>query len=73
MWKTVPLQEVVDDLYTHEILEYKLGEIYTVISNRVSTHSYLVITILEEYRNITYQYIHVVPRTDDAQYRTLTS
>jgi hypothetical protein len=37
MWKTVPLQEIVDDLYTHDILEYKLGEIYTVSNNRIST------------------------------------
>jgi hypothetical protein len=37
MWKTVPLQEIVDDLYTHDILEYKLGEIYTVNNNRIST------------------------------------
>jgi hypothetical protein len=33
MWKAVPLQEVADDLYTHDILEYKLGEIYTVSNN----------------------------------------
>jgi hypothetical protein len=37
MWKTVPLQEVADDLYTHDILKYKLGEKYTVSNNRIST------------------------------------
>jgi hypothetical protein len=37
MRKTVPLQEVADDLYTHDILEYKLGEIYTISNNRIST------------------------------------
>jgi hypothetical protein len=36
MRKTVPLQEVADDLYTHDILEYKLGEIYTIRNNRIS-------------------------------------
>jgi hypothetical protein len=37
MRKAVPLQEVADDLYTHNILEYMLGEIYTVSNNRIST------------------------------------
>jgi hypothetical protein len=37
MQKTVPLQEVVNDLYTHDILEFKLGEIYAVSNNRIST------------------------------------
>jgi hypothetical protein len=35
MRKTVPLQEVIDDLYTHDILKYKLGEIYTVNNNKI--------------------------------------
>jgi hypothetical protein len=35
MWKTVPLQEVIDDLYTHDILKYKLGEIYTINNNKI--------------------------------------
>jgi hypothetical protein len=39
MRKALPLQEVDDDLYTHDILEYKLGEIYTVSNNRISTFS----------------------------------
>jgi hypothetical protein len=37
MWKTVPLQEIADDLYTHGILEYKLGEIYTINNNKIFT------------------------------------
>jgi hypothetical protein len=37
MRKAVPLHEVADDLYTHDILEYKLGEIYTVSNNRIYT------------------------------------
>jgi hypothetical protein len=37
MRKTVPLQEVADDLYTHDILEYKLDKIYTVSNNKIST------------------------------------
>jgi hypothetical protein len=36
MRKAVPLQEVTDDLYTQDILEYKLGEIYMVSNNRIS-------------------------------------
>jgi hypothetical protein len=36
MWKAVPLQEVVDDLYTHDILKYKLDEIYTINNNKIS-------------------------------------
>jgi hypothetical protein len=35
MQKTVPLQKVIDDLYTHDILNYKLGEIYTVNNNKI--------------------------------------
>jgi hypothetical protein len=37
MRKVVPLQEVTDDLYTHDILKYKLDEIYTISNNRIST------------------------------------
>jgi hypothetical protein len=37
MRKTVPLQEVVDDLYTHDILKYKLSEIYTVSNKKIYT------------------------------------
>jgi hypothetical protein len=37
MRKAVPFQEVIDDLYIHDILEYKLGEIYMVSNNRIST------------------------------------
>jgi hypothetical protein len=37
MRKRVPLQKVADDLYTHDILEYKLNEIYTVSNNRIFT------------------------------------
>jgi hypothetical protein len=37
MQKAVPLQKVVDDLYIHDILMYKLGEIYMVSNNRIST------------------------------------
>jgi hypothetical protein len=37
MEKTVPLQEVADDLHTHDILEYKLSEIYTVSNKKIST------------------------------------
>jgi hypothetical protein len=51
MRKTVPLQEVVDDLYTHDILEYKLGEIHGKQQQDIYP-SYLVTTILGEYRNI---------------------
>jgi hypothetical protein len=29
-------KEFVDDLYVHEILDYKLGKIYTVSNNRIS-------------------------------------
>jgi hypothetical protein len=36
MQKTVPLQEVTDDLYTHDILEYKLDEIYMISNNKIS-------------------------------------
>jgi hypothetical protein len=36
MRKAVPLQEVVDDLCTYDILEYKLDEIYTISNNRIS-------------------------------------
>jgi hypothetical protein len=39
MRNTVPLQEVADDLYTHDILEYKLDEIYMTSNNRISTIS----------------------------------
>jgi hypothetical protein len=37
MGKLVPLQEVADDLYTHNILEYKLCEIYMISNNRIFT------------------------------------
>jgi hypothetical protein len=36
MRKVVPLQEVTDDLYTYDILKYKLDEIYTIRNNRIS-------------------------------------
>jgi hypothetical protein len=36
MQKTLALQEVADNLYTHDILEYKLGEIYMISNNRIS-------------------------------------
>jgi hypothetical protein len=36
MRKAVPLREVADDLCTHDILEYKLDEIYTISNNRIS-------------------------------------
>jgi hypothetical protein len=39
MQKAEPLQEVADDLYTHDILEYKLNEIHTINKNRISTLS----------------------------------
>jgi hypothetical protein len=39
MRKTVPLQEVADNIYTHDILKYKLDDIYMVSNNRISTIS----------------------------------
>jgi hypothetical protein len=36
MRKAVSLQKVTDDLYTHDILEYKLSEIFMVSKNRIS-------------------------------------
>jgi hypothetical protein len=37
MRNAVPVQKVPDDLYTHDILEYKLDEIYKISNNRIST------------------------------------
>jgi hypothetical protein len=37
MRNAVPVQKVPDDLYTHDILEYKLDEIYMISNNRIST------------------------------------
>jgi hypothetical protein len=39
MRKTVPLQEVADNIYTHDILKYKLDDICMVSNNRISTIS----------------------------------
>jgi hypothetical protein len=30
------VQEIADDVYTHNILEYKLNEIYMINNNRIS-------------------------------------
>jgi hypothetical protein len=46
MRKAVTLQQVIDDLYTHNILKYKLDEIYTVRA----TIEYL--PFLSSYKNI---------------------
>jgi hypothetical protein len=36
MRKAVPLQQVINNLYTHDILKYKLDEIYKISNNRIS-------------------------------------
>jgi hypothetical protein len=36
MRKAVPLQQVINNLYTHDILKYKLNKIYKVRNNRIS-------------------------------------